>query len=156
MWACHETTVISDVKHTQFPLANVVMETLRNHTQQKWLSYSKEVQTVTLLMCIRQLYGTNVPRETDGHLQSIETNIVIRSKTYFFPHSFQYIIHPFDAIQFISSIKIRRHSTCSVGFTMSESAKVSVQNTSSIGGHFDAFLLQYSRVFSSGARGLNK
>jgi len=46
--------------NTQLLLAHVVMETLRNHTQQKLLSYSEKVQTVTLLMCIRELDGTNV------------------------------------------------------------------------------------------------
>ena len=99
---------------------------------------------------IRELHGSNVPRETEGHPQSIQENTV------FFPHSFQFIIPPFDAIQFISSLEIRPHSTYGVGFITSESAKVSAHNTSSNGGHFGVFLFQYSRVFNSGAKGLNK
>jgi hypothetical protein len=69
--------------YTQLPLAHVVMEILRNHTQQKLLSYSDKVQTVTFLMCIRELHVTNVPRETEGHHHSIKANTVIRSQLYF-------------------------------------------------------------------------
>jgi len=83
---CERVTRLPSLQtlNTQLSLAHVVMETLRNHTQQKLLSYSEKVQTVAFLMCIRELHGTNVPRETDGHLQSIRANIVIRSQMYFF------------------------------------------------------------------------
>ena len=84
--------------NTQLPLAHLVMEILRNHTQQKLLSYSDKVQMVMFLMCIPELNGKNVPRETDGHHQTIQANTVNQSQMYFFfPHSFQFIILPFDA-----------------------------------------------------------
>jgi hypothetical protein len=60
--------------NVQLPLAHLVMEILRYHTQQKLLSYSDKVQMVTFLMCIPELKGKNVPRETDGHHQTIQAN----------------------------------------------------------------------------------
>jgi hypothetical protein len=66
--------------NTQQPLAHVVMETLHNHTQYTLISYSDKFLTVTLMMCIRELHRTNVPRETDGYPQSIWPNTVIFSR----------------------------------------------------------------------------